>query len=148
MTTKNPRIHVTLKPSTAALLKRMSALTKNSQSAIIGELLEESEPVFERMVKVIEAAQEAQVIVKTRVRENLEAAQGVLDRQLGLMLGDLEVRTRDAVDGLEAIHRRKVSGGADTRSVAAPTPLSNRGVVNPGGQRPGKAKRGRRRHGR
>ena len=56
MTTKNPRLTITLEPALAAQIKRMSELTGNSQSAIISELLDGSAPVFERVIKVLEAA--------------------------------------------------------------------------------------------
>lgn len=138
MPTDNPRLTVTLKPSTYAVLKRMSALTKTSQSAIVGDLVEQAQPILERMVRVIEAAQQAQEGVKDRVRENLEAAEKVLEKQLGLMLGDLEARGSDVVDGLEAISRRKspVRSGhlpvqrGGGRAAAAP-PASNRGGATP-----------------
>ena len=140
MATQNPRISVMLKPSTAAVLKRMSALTRNSQSAIIGELLSAQEPVFERVVRVLEAAEAAQAQVKDRVRENLEAAEAVLDKQLGLMLGDLETRPADLVDGLEQVSRRRTMQREVSRAMAgAPgadrgpglPPTSNRGVRYP-----------------
>lgn len=110
MPTKNPRVAVTLKPSTSAALKRMSDLSGNSQSAIIGELLEAAEPVFERMCKVIEAAKFAQSSVKERIVQNLQDAEAVLNGQLGLMLGDLETRSRDMIDGLEEVQRRQSPG--------------------------------------
>ena len=56
MATKNPRLTITLQPSLAAQLRRLSELTGNSQSSLIAELLEGSGPVFDRMIKVMEAA--------------------------------------------------------------------------------------------
>ena len=57
MTTINPRITVTLQPQVHAVLRRLSQLTKNSQSSLVGELLAESMPIFERMVEVLDAAE-------------------------------------------------------------------------------------------
>lgn len=127
MPTKLPRIAVTLKPSTAAALRRMSEVSGNSQSAIVGELLEASEPVFERMVKVMLAAKEAQAGVKDRIRQNLEEAEQVLHQQLGLMLGDLDSRSADLVDELEKVPRRAARGkgpGAPGAVRARPAPPS------------------------
>ena len=112
MPTVNPRITVTLRPSLHAVLKRMSELTKNSQSGIVAEVLEQSQPIFEKMVLVIEAAQRAQSETKERVAVDLERAHGVLERQLGLMLDDLSGRTSDLVDELERIPRRAKKGTA------------------------------------
>jgi hypothetical protein len=154
MATDNPRLTITLKPSTHAVLVKLSALTKNSQSKIVGELLEQSQPVFERMARVIEAAQRAQSEVKERVRDNLEAAERVLDRQLGLMLGDLDTRTQDDVDELEAVSRRRVfsrqvgaalaeaeKGGRAAQPPAARPPLLTGGSGGP--RKPGKRASGR-----
>ena len=106
MATTKPRITVTLKPSTHAVLREMSRLTKNSQSQIIGELLEQAEPIFERMVQVIQAAKNAQADVKAKVLEGLEGAQGVLEQSLGLMTNDFHTRSLDLVDQLETVSRR------------------------------------------
>lgn len=126
MPTTNPRVTVTLKPSTFATLRRLSALTKNSQSAIIGELLEASEPVFERTCRVLEAAQTAQASVRESVKANLEQAEAQLSSQLGLMLGELHERSSDMVDTLEKVTRR--TRGTDAAAAGTPPPpSSNRG---------------------
>jgi hypothetical protein len=126
--TLNPRINVTLKPATSALLKRLSQLTRNSQSSIVGELLEAAAPVFSKTVEVLQAAQEAQGSANLRVRENLEAAQDLVHRQMGLVLDDMDTRSADLVEGLEAIARRKRPGRSAQRSASAPR--SNRGGAN------------------
>ena len=59
MPTPNPRLTITLEPSTAAQLRRMSELTGNSQSSMISELLSQSAPVFDRLITVLEAAEVA-----------------------------------------------------------------------------------------
>ena len=53
------RLTITLQPTLAAQLRKLSQLTGNSQSALIGELLEGSGPVFDRMIQVMEAAKTA-----------------------------------------------------------------------------------------
>lgn len=128
MPTKMPRVAVTLKPSTAATLRRMSQLTGNSQSAIIGDLLASSEPVFDRICKVITAAKEAQEGANDRIRESLEGAEKVLEKQLGLMLGGFESRTADLVDSLEGVGRRSVKAaraGRDEPGASRPTRRGN-----------------------
>ena len=59
MTTKNPRLTITLQPALSAQFRRLSELTGQSQSSIIAELLSGSEPVLERMIRVLEAAEAA-----------------------------------------------------------------------------------------
>ena len=56
MPTSNPRITITLQPAVSAILKRVSDLTGDSQSSVVASLLEQSMPVFERLVQVLEAA--------------------------------------------------------------------------------------------
>jgi hypothetical protein len=157
MPTVNPRITVTLKPSTYAAFKRMAVVSKTSISALLADLAEQAQPVLGRMVQVIEAAQTAQESVKQSVSANLEAAEALLNEQLGLMLDDSEKRSNDLVDGLEAISRRSGRGAtaaapAAKRLVRQPVsrpPISNRGGATPnplkgkGAKfRPGKSKRG------
>ena len=112
MATTKPRITVTLKPSTHATLRRMSELTKNSQSAIVGELLTSAEPVFDRMVRIMEAAVRAKEGAQGTVLKGLEQAHAVMERQLGLLDADFDVRTQDMLDGLEQVARRSGRGAA------------------------------------
>ena len=120
MPTLNPRITVTLQPQVHAILKRLSELTKNSQSALIAELLESSLPIFERMVEVLAAADElrAQGMKATdEVKESLERAQGRIESQLGLVLEDFDHGNRPILHAAERVRRR--TGGV-ARSAAPP----------------------------
>lgn len=117
----------------------MSELAGNSQSAIVGELLEQAQPVFERVVKVLEVAHKLKLASKAEkdrmsavVASDLEQMQTRLEHQLGLGLEDLDRRAFDLADQAERIQRR---AGAEGRGApAAPagsrtTPMSNRGVT-------------------
>lgn len=99
MPTKNPRLSITVEPKLAAQLRRLAELTGNSQSALIGELLEGSTVVFARVIKVLEAAQEARGAVRGLIAEDLENVQGKLERQLGLALDIVD--ERDLLDRVE-----------------------------------------------
>lgn len=121
MPTPNPRLSVTLKPSTAEVLKRLSTLTGNSQSSMVSELLESSEAVFVRMLQVLEAATKAQDAAKLEVQTGLEQAQTRLEEQLGIVMESFDDYTGNLLEGLEGVKRRRV------KSPKA-TPLSNRGV--------------------
>ena len=148
MPTLNPRDSVTLQPGLAAVLRRLSELTGNSQSALIGELLAESQPLFERMAVVLEAAAKIKDRANEDIREGLERAQANLEGQLGLVLDDFDVASRPILEAAEAISRRGVKAGgkrsAPAAPLRAPTPMSNRGVTphpKRSGQQPAKAPR-------
>lgn len=134
MPTKNPRITITLPPVTALQLRRLSELTGNSQSAMIGEILEGSEKVFDRMILVLEAAQQAKDAMKGRLAADMEAAQAKVEQHMGLVLEGFDELTLPLLDEAEAVKRR----GA--RRSKGPTPMSNRGVRSDP-KTPGKGRR-------
>jgi hypothetical protein len=135
----NPRITITLKPQTHAALQRMSALAGNSMSAIVGELLEQSQPVFDRMVRLLEAAQKIKDNAKEereRIAKGLEEAQTNLEKQLGLSLEWVDEASAPVLQAAEKLERRAGRGERKalprTRTAQParrPTPLSNRGVT-------------------
>lgn len=139
MPTQNPRITITLHPEVHAVLRRISALTGESQSAFVSSLLKQSLPMFQRMVTIFEAAELARTAIKADVVASLQEAQTKVEGQLGLMLETVDDGVRPLLEVAEAIERRAgrrpARGGAAAggRSAAgpstAPTPLSNRGVT-------------------
>ena len=70
----------------AAQLRKLSELTGNSQSSLIGELLEGSGPVFDRMIQVMEAAKTAKESMRGRIAGDIEQAQARLEEGLGMAL--------------------------------------------------------------
>ena len=136
MATKNPRLTITLQPSLAAQLRRLSELTGNSQSSLIAELLEGSGPVFDRMIKVMEAAKTAKEAMRGKIAGDIEAAQAKIEGALGIALEGFDSFTGSLLDEAEAVKRRARRKGAagvarapaGELGAAAPTPISNRGV--------------------
>lgn len=129
MPTVNPRLTVTLTPAVAAVMKRMSELTGNSQSALVGELLEETRPIFERMVLVMQAAKDVKGKVKADLIASMEGVQTRLEKQLGLLEPLMREETDSFLELAEKVTRRGSSPTGDApRSVTA-TPMSNRGVT-------------------
>lgn len=135
MPTKNPRLTVTLQPGTSAQLAELSRLTGDSQSAIIADILEKSAPVFERVIRVLAAAEEAKAELKGRMASDLDKAQDKIERQLGLALEGLDQYTGSLLDEVEAVRRRarrvppgQPGGGTSGARRARSTPPSNRGV--------------------
>lgn len=129
MPAKNPRLTITLQPTLAAQLRKLSELTGNSQSALIGELLEGSGPVFDRMIQVMEAAKTAKESMRGRIAGDIEQAQARLEEGLGMALEGFDQWTGSLLDEAEAVTRRGVGKRSAARpGAAAPTPISNRGV--------------------
>lgn len=145
MPAKNPRLTITLQPSVHALLRRLSDLTDKSQSSLVAELLEQSAPVFERMVKVLEAAHAAKDSLRTSMVESLERAQTKLEGQLGLALETIDDGCRPVLEAAEAVTRRaarspggRLAGRRGGAGGAAATPVP----VTRGSGVPGKARKG------
>lgn len=136
MPAKNPRLTITLQPSLAAQLRKLSELTGNSQSALIGDLLEGTGPVFDRMIQVLEAAKSAKESIRGKLADDMEHAQSKMEGALGLALEGFDEFTGSLLDEAEEVTRRArrkgAAGAARAPSgglgAAAPTPISNRGV--------------------
>ena len=139
MSTTKPRITITLEPVTALQLKRISELTGNSQSSMVSEVLEQATPVFERLIKILEAAEAAKQSAEAAQQSvviqsvgHLELAQRRVERQLGLVLDDFDDASAPLLAELEEVQRRARKGASATGKGAArgaaSTPLSNRGV--------------------
>lgn len=138
MPTDKPRLTVTLSPSLAAVLRRLCELTGQSQSSTIAELLEGSQPVFERLIQVLEAAQKAKSALKEETKKSLENAESALHEQLGITMDIFDDVTGNLLKDAEAVSRRAATRrtGRDAAGtlpvrIGGATPSSNRGVTNP-----------------
>lgn len=105
MPTSNPRLSVTLTPSTSAVLRRVAELADKSQSALVGELLEQSVPVLERMARVLEAAHKAKDQFSSEMASSLDRAQSKIEAQLGLALESMEEGFRPLVEAAEKVEK-------------------------------------------
>ena len=134
MSTQNPRITITLEPTQAALLRDMSALTKQSQSSLIADLLKELTPVWGKMREVLLAAEMVKENLNETFVKDMDEAQARVEKQLGLTLDEMDGFTAPLIELAEKINRRKIGrtgtprGDAKAPRAAASTPLSNRGV--------------------
>ena len=110
-------------------MRKLSELTGNSQSSLIGELLEGSGPVFDRMIQVLEAAKVAKESMRGKIADDIEQAQAKMEGALGMVLEGFDQWTGSLLDEAEAVTRRGVGKRSAARpGAAAPTPISNRGV--------------------
>lgn len=130
--TKNPRITITLTPSTHSILAELSTLTGNSMSGMVSELLAGNEPIFDRMAAVLRAARDVQANGKAAMNEALGNAQARIEKQLGLALDAMDDGVRPILKEAEKVRRRGRKGSPLAGTVPAregvPTPISNRGV--------------------
>jgi hypothetical protein len=147
MTTKNPRLTITISPSLAVQLRQLSKLTNQSQAGLISSLLEGSGAVFERVITVLEAAEEAAAAARWEAGEleghltdGMREAQERIERQLGLTLVlDQNEATKDLLEGVDRIQRR---ARKTPTSALAPGVVSvaNRRVANPLSNRGGRSR--------
>lgn len=138
----NPRLTITLKPSTSSLLRRASELTGKSQSALIAELVEVNEPVFERLVKLLQAAYDAKSSLSDDVRKGLEDAQARVEHQLGLAIDAFDSAALPILESAEEVRRRGARSSRPRAPTPAVTPPSNRGVRSRNPEALKRAKRG------
>lgn len=129
MATFNPRITITLTPSVHALLKEMSSLTGNSQSAIVAELLESSSPVFERMVNMLRAAATVQTDAKAQIVAGMDRAQAKLQDQMQLLMGTMDEAAKPLLEQAEKVRRRASRGSSTPVPVTRGSGPKNRPVL-------------------
>jgi hypothetical protein len=143
MPAKNPRLTITMRPGLHALLRRLSELTGQSQSALIFELLDGAEPVLTRVIRLLEASNDAKAQLHGRLAGQMASAQKRIEHQLAITLDDLgEEDVPWLLEDAEAVHHRSAGapGAAVGKLVAArrrarrsgnegtQPPSSNRGV--------------------
>ena len=135
MPTKNPRLTMTLTPTIAAQLRRLSELTGSSQASLISELLEGQEMVFDRVIQALEAAVLVKEEMKSSLREDLDRSQQVIEAQLGLVLESLDNAAAPLLKEAEKIRRRKgrepAAGMQAQRSRAAGSSPRSAAVADP-----------------
>ena len=126
MATNRPRITVTLTERQHECLRTMSELQRVSMSSIVGELLEMSVPVFERVCVILRAASDAPEDAIAQLKKSLCQA----EEEVRL----IHSQSMDQLDLLVDVAERGASGSeaAAPRSAIAsdevrPQP-SNRGV--------------------
>lgn len=112
MPTTNPRLTVTFSPSMATVLDRLSELSGQSRSSIIAEIIEGTQPVMERMIQVLEAAQKAKASLRTELTRGFDDAEGELNKQLGITMDIFNDVSDSFIERSEAIGRRATTGRA------------------------------------
>lgn len=102
MATKNPRISVMLKPDANAILTRLAAVTKQSKSSLIADLIQDTcLPMFERMTIVLEAAATATDEAKTAARQSFADAEQKLLGIVGMTTDLFDVASLPILESSE-----------------------------------------------
>lgn len=101
-------------------------------------MLGASVSVFDRMIRVLEAAQQARAAVRGQIAADLEGAQSRIEAQLGLVLDEFDATAGDLLETVEAVKHRAarsagpmpLGAGRAERGLrsSGSTPVSNRGV--------------------
>ena len=145
MPTLNPRINVTLSPSSDTLVQRLSSLQGVSKAQVLRELLEAAEPALHRAVALMEAASGAQRAVLDGLSASLEKAQARAEVAYRRTLSEADSMTADLVSQAQAVRGRNPAraafparvtrsaaraggAGVGARAGAPNPPASNRGV--------------------
>ena len=138
--TSKPRITITLTEEQHAVLEGLSGLQGVSMSSIVVDLLETALPVLARVGMVIQAAKEAPVTAREKLRENLEAAENSLLPMMGEVMGQLDDLVEKAggtgrslrSGGRPGVAAKSSPGTAKAKKKPGP-PTTNRGVRTPPG---------------
>jgi hypothetical protein len=145
MSTTKPRITITLEPQVYEVLRRLSAASGDSMSAIVTNFLDVAVPPMERMVVIMEQAKAIPDEAKESLRgailraeaQVLPAAAAVID-QADLFLADALSIAREAVPRGAATHRAERSPEALTTPVpvtrGSGRPIRRKSISEKGGR--------------
>lgn len=88
-----PRISMSMKPETHAVLKALSAKQRRSVASLVNEVLDGFVPAFQHVLDATEALEKAEDDKRAQIKAQLEAAEGEMTPMLELMLN----RADDAI---------------------------------------------------
>ena len=128
MTTKNPRVHVTLPPALDSLVTRLAAAARTSKADVLRELLEAAAPSLARTVALMEAAAQAKPEMLRGMVMAMEKAQARIEGMVDGTTMAFESQL-DLVDQAEAVKPRRPRRTGVSQAVAV-------SAVSPGASRP------------
>lgn len=125
MATTKPRITITLSPRQYEVLRGISEYGGQSMSAFVGELLEQSLPVLERMGESLRRIKSVQDEQRKRIADDLENAQAAMEPILDQVIDQYDLFCGKLEASVGAIETDRRAG------TLAPTetPATNRGVT-------------------
>lgn len=128
MATTKPRITVTLTQRQYDVMRVISECGGQPMSSFIGELLEQSLPVLERMAETFRKIKAAQDEQKKRIVEELDQAQAEVEPVLEQVLDQFDLFCNRIESAAGAAPARSVAR-MDAAPAATLTPVTNRGVT-------------------
>lgn len=150
MPTIKPRLNVTLEPHRYELLRRLSALQGVSMSSILAEFVDTIAPVLERLVVVLEQAQQAHDSVKVGLRRSAENAESAIMpmaaaamQQLDIFLEQVQSSARDAAGTTDSERSGAAVEAAQLSSDPHSVITGVRSSSAPHPEKPGKPRRTR-----
>ncbi len=117
MPTLNPRVNVTLSPTTHRTVESLAKLQRVSKSMVLRELLEASEPALAQAVAMMEAANEMSIAARKKFAEELDGTIKSVETKKRKAIQLAAGITQDLVSQAEAIRGRRP---ARTGSAARP----------------------------
>lgn len=130
MPTSKPRITITLSEKQHELLSAMAEIQEVSMSSLVVELLETAEPVFERVLEMLQAAKKAPQAALAGLKQSLDFAEGHMSGLQVSALGQLDMlidQVAKPVPGARTDGARRAQGKKSASQRPGPHP-TNRGV--------------------
>lgn len=131
MPTSKPRITITLSEKQHELLSGMAEIQECSMSSLVVELLETAEPVFERVLEMLQAAKRAPKEALAGLKQSLDFAEGHMTGLQVSALGQLDLLIDQVNTKPESGARTDGARRAQAKKSAAQRPgphPTNRGV--------------------
>lgn len=127
MPTAKPRVMVTLDERQHQVLASMSKSTGQSMSSIVGELVDQAMPVFERMAVTFGKLRHMRDVERSKLVDSLEAAQAAFEPLAQEAVGqfDLFLARVEKASGAARLPR----SGSPAGLAKPKTPPTNRGVT-------------------
>jgi len=119
MATLKPRIQVTVTESQYQLLRRLAKLQSRPMGQLLSELVDQMEPVYERVAVVLQAAVRAQDSMREGLRTATESAEAELSPLLAKAMGQMDLLVA-AAEAEPAIAPQSVASGAPPPSTPSP----------------------------
>lgn len=130
MTTKNPRITITLNPNHYRVVQSISAMTGKPMSAFIVEILDASMPTIERMAVTFQKIKNMQDESRSKFLETIDEAQSLIEPIVMEAEGQFDLflsTVGAAADSHPATPKRARAPSAGPGAKRPASPRTNRG---------------------
>lgn len=133
LTTRTPRVQITLKPATRAIFSRLSAAQDRPEATIIAEFLDEAAPALQNVVAVVERAKNIVVKVGQQERERYAVAESQLLEIMNDSLANLQQADTVIAQLSLDLGKSKSASRAPVARASAPHPVTGTRQPDPTG---------------